>query len=105
MTCKDCVYSPICKLYAGFGVTDVPYDENDICKLFRSKIDFVEVVRCSECKHRDKIGLCQAEGQKLTIVKDNHFCSKGEKWTSSDEALSPKTKQAILDDFMKNSEQ
>lgn len=41
--------------------------------------DFVEVVRCKDCKHRDKSGLCQAEGQKLTIVKDNHFCAKGER--------------------------
>lgn len=67
MTCKDCVYSPICKLYADFGVTDVPYDENDICRLFKIKIDLVGVVhgrwikrqfadeptafgyRCSEC--------------------------------------------------------
>ena len=42
-------------------------------------VDFVEVVRCKDCKHRDKSGLCQAEGQKLTIAKDNHFCSKGER--------------------------
>lgn len=41
--------------------------------------DVVEVVRCKDCKHRDKSGLCQAEGQKLTIAKDNHFCSKGER--------------------------
>ena len=41
--------------------------------------DVVEVVRCKNCKHRDKSGLCQAEGQKLTIAKDNHFCSKGER--------------------------
>lgn len=41
--------------------------------------DVVEVVRCKYCIHRDKAGLCQAEGQKLTIVKDNHFCGKGER--------------------------
>lgn len=41
--------------------------------------DVVEVVRCKDCKHRDKSGLCQAEGQKLTIAKDNHFCGKGER--------------------------
>lgn len=41
--------------------------------------DVVEVVRCENCKHRDKSGLCQAEGQKLIIAKDNHFCSKGER--------------------------
>lgn len=55
MTCKDCIYSPICKLYADFGVTDVPYDENDICKLFRSKIDLVGVVRCKDCKHATEL--------------------------------------------------
>ena len=41
--------------------------------------DVVEVVRCKDCIHRDKAGLCRAEGQKLTIVQDNHFCGKGER--------------------------
>lgn len=43
----------------------------------------VKVVRCKNCAHRDKAGLCQAEGQKLTIVKDDHFCGKGERRDNS----------------------
>ena len=43
MTCKDCLYSPICKVHADFGVTDVPYDENDTCEMFKNKADLVEV--------------------------------------------------------------
>jgi hypothetical protein len=85
MTCKDCVYSPICKLYADFGVTDVPYEENDICKLFRSKIDFVEVVRCKNCKHfckdlnDESCGICDAETSCCVTVDVNDFCSYGER--------------------------
>lgn len=45
------------------------------------------VVRCKDCIHRDKAGLCQAEGQKLTIVKDNHFCGKGERKDGNEECL------------------
>lgn len=52
MTCKDCLYSPICNVYASFGVTDVPYDENDTCEMFKNKTDYVEVVWCRDCKHR-----------------------------------------------------
>jgi hypothetical protein len=85
MTCKDCIYSPICKLYADFGVTDVPYDENDVCKLFRSKIDVVEVVRCSECLHflsdtehckKHNKSYCEFDN---AIKTKNHFCSYGER--------------------------
>lgn len=84
MTCKDCIYSPICKLYADFGVTDVPYDENDTCKLFRSKVDLVEVVRCSECRHWGGVTfgfVCRkfsGEHTKICMHKDD-FCSYGEK--------------------------
>lgn len=84
MICKDCIYSPICKLYADFGVTDVPYDENDICKLFKSKIDFVEVVRCSECQHWGGVTfgfVCRkfsGENTKICMHKDD-FCSYGER--------------------------
>lgn len=46
--------------------------------------DLVKVVRCKNCAHRDKAGLCQAEGQKLTIVKDDHFCGKGERRDNND---------------------
>lgn len=84
MTCKDCIYSPICKLYADFGVTDVPYDENDVCKLFRSKIDVVEVVRCRDCSigkgNTPKMGAgwvyCINNDQ---YHKETHFCSYGER--------------------------
>ena len=88
MTCKDCIYSPICKLYADFGVTDVPYDENDTCKLFKSKIDLVEVVRCRDCKHR-KTENCSMYvecdcGSQHTWECDNDFCSYGERIINND---------------------
>lgn len=60
-------------------------DEYDLYTILTDDIenipvaDVAEVVRCKDCKHRDKAGLCQTEGQKLTIAKDNHFCSYGER--------------------------
>ena len=44
-TCKDCLYSTICKTYASFGVTDLPYNDETICELFKNKADVVEVVK------------------------------------------------------------
>lgn len=82
MTCKDCVYSPICKVYADFGVTDVPYDENDVCKLFRSKIDLVEVVRCCDCRYSDVYGkncFCEYDPIETKSVSPNGYCSSGER--------------------------
>ena len=54
-------------------------DKKCIEEVFEKFDHRVEVVRCKDCKHRDSAGLCQAEGQKLTIVTDDHFCGKGER--------------------------
>lgn len=62
MTCKDCVYSELCKETHRFGIADLPYDEEGApCELFKSKADFerhahwIEDDReatCSDCKCR-----------------------------------------------------
>lgn len=87
MTCKDCIYSPLCKVYADFGVTDVPYDKNDTCEMFKSKSDFVEVVRCVECKYVDTV-TCPITGTKIFCcdydvrpfkAEPTHFCGYGER--------------------------
>ena len=67
--------------------------------------DVVEVVRCKGCKHyntnscADGFGWCEKHNRG---EMDEHYCSYGKRRT---ETLSTETKQAILDDFMKNSEQ
>lgn len=74
-TCNKCICNKVCN-HDLFGF------EN--CGNFMPAEDVVEVVRCKDCIHRDKAGLCQAEWQKLTIVKDNHFCGKGERKDGND---------------------
>lgn len=92
MTCKDCVYSPICKVYADFGVTDVPYNEDDTCEMFKSKSDLVEVVRCKECLYKNEwandgtypdYNFCKHSG--LWHLTDNHFCSYGKRKEGAEE--------------------
>ncbi len=53
MSCDKCLYQPICDTYANFGVTDLSATDKTHCKLFKNKADFVEVVRCRNCKHGD----------------------------------------------------
>ena len=50
--CKRCLYFDICKMYAD----DVRGDYEDDCLFedclnFKNKDDFVEVVRCKDCKY------------------------------------------------------
>lgn len=42
MTCKQCLHDEVCNVQG--------YVDADECCCFRDKADFVEVVRCSECK-------------------------------------------------------
>lgn len=84
-TCKNCIYSPICKLYADFGLTDLPYIENDTCKMFKNKSDVVEVVRCAKCKHLktniDKENYCDIHSTTWAkfYVRFSDFCSFGKR--------------------------
>ena len=51
MTCNDCIHQYCCKYDRFFGVDEV---ENK-CNYFKNKADFVEVVRCKDCKHWAKM--------------------------------------------------
>ena len=50
MTCKDCVHVNVC-LAVHIGGELQEHAEK--CKSFKNKADFVEVVRCSECRFGD----------------------------------------------------
>lgn len=91
MACKDCIYSLICKMYADFGVTDVPYDEGDTCEMFKNKTDFVEVVRCKDCKwciinknHPAKPLICVMT-KMCGTTKPEWFCAAGERKEGAEE--------------------
>ena len=48
-TCKDCICYDACQ-YHITEETDMTVAE---CDKFKNKADFVEVVRCEKCKHKD----------------------------------------------------
>jgi hypothetical protein len=85
MTCKDCLYfKDVCNNYLA-DCTE--HGEGDRvfypCTKFRNKADFVEVVRCKDCRYFDKgfinnngFFVCSASGMEIT---ETDFCSYGER--------------------------
>ena len=51
MACKDCIHYDKCYLIEHYGA-----DEEEICKDFKNKADFVKVVRCKDCKSYRALG-------------------------------------------------
>ena len=84
MTCDKCLYQPICDTYANFGVTDLPASFKIPCKLFKNKADFVEVVRCKDCKHKEKTTNEYCTFWYKFCAFDNNFCSYGERKVVTD---------------------
>ena len=66
MACIDCLHNGICIW------TQVDAKHNKGCKHFKNKADFVEVVRCKDCKRRYTHCFERALG-------DNDFCNRGER--------------------------
>ena len=80
-TCGDCIHAKVCKEVNGswFSPNNIAY-----CRLFKNKADFVEVVRCKDCKHYLlPQGFCnhdRHEYQTMAVPQeDNDFCSYGER--------------------------
>ena len=82
MTCKDCiVYEIICKHALQY--------ELKLCSGFKNKADFVEVVRCKDCKYGDVSTISKTIDGKETIacycnlknkVTDvDYYCPSGER--------------------------
>ena len=84
MTCKDCIHNELCGTFTRPCYPDEANASERLCQDFKNKADFVEVVRCKDCKHEytDSFGQmwCRLhrkhEGERL--VEENHFCSYGE---------------------------
>lgn len=94
MTCKDCIGYKFCSRgrngQTNFYGKDVACNNVDIlCNDFKNKADFVEVVRCSECRHKvDYCGriMCGRMMYRfntgvggLVATKPEHFCGYGER--------------------------
>lgn len=90
MTCKDCVHFEVC------AYDNATTEYSRLCAFVKPKADFVEVVRCKDCKHgrpidktkspekyyKDGCVVCECEdvvGDEPMIYLPNHFCSYGER--------------------------
>lgn len=79
MTCKDCVYCNLCKFY----------EDNTInCNQFQSKTDFVNVIRCKDCRrchkritkrNKQTMYFCMRMDGNEFQVNANDYCSYGRK--------------------------
>ncbi len=88
MTCKDCLYYKVCSDFRG-NICETDLNRfmeyrgtpDGLCEHFKNKADFVEVVRCKDCKKArriDNVGNHRCFVHQNT-VKGMHFCSHGEK--------------------------
>ena len=72
--CGDCIHYPLCTQYVERDET-FPEIEGG-CKLFKREADFVEVVRCKDCKFLGKAISVFAEAKGcMPNVSLDHFCS------------------------------
>lgn len=74
--CKDCVHYGICE-YSPFS------DKKIECKDFICKVDYVEVVKCKDCRYYNKefknfFGNCKCEYIGIGVYPDS-YCSHGER--------------------------
>ena len=69
----NCVYEEFCEELNGRDIV-LPTP----CEYRKDSKDFVQVVRCKDCKHCTTIGLprCRITGRNKT---DDDFCSRGER--------------------------
>ena len=78
MTCKNCIsYDKCSALKIDFAYSANP---NYICKYFKNKNKYVEVVRCENCKYWDD-GRCESikNGLIREYTSSDDFCSYGER--------------------------
>lgn len=78
MTCIDCIKYDACVVYNG-GMTRTMSMKNkaeEMCELFKNKADFVEVVKCEDCKYKDN---CLKTIDCDYQYREIDFCSYGER--------------------------
>ena len=80
MTCKDCDFGTICNI----GDFEIDTEVEKHCKVFKPKADFVEVVRCEDCKRWSKNSNLPTDTSGLCFyhhidTDEKDFCSYGER--------------------------
>ena len=74
-SCKDCIHEEICDMPI---ITDGRKNASN-CKKFKNKADFVEVVRCKDCKrYSTELRMCLSSSG-IMNAKPKDFCSYGER--------------------------
>ena len=82
MACKECIHYDVCQ-YHITEETDMTVAE--CSHTFKNKADFVEVVRCKDCKHsreQDRVfGITDYKCSKhnISCLSPYDFCSYGER--------------------------
>ena len=76
--CTDCLHCGVCahryeRLCKGTKVEDL----NHACTKFKDSTNYVEVVRCEDCKHYRTSG-CAMDTYAFDVVEEG-FCSYGER--------------------------
>lgn len=76
-TCKDCIHYDVCT----FNLTG---NENEKCLHFLDKADFVEVVRCKDCKYwvflkKYDLHYCFRKGGLGGFIAEKDFCCHGKR--------------------------
>ena len=78
MTCRDCIHYDICNYHID-EETAMTIEE---CGKFKNKADYVEVVRCKDCKHRRETAhgsYCLPVYRLKRITDLNAYCSYGQR--------------------------
>ena len=87
-TCYDCIHCDVC---SGIGACSYHCSDVSKCKHFRNKADFVEVVRCMDCKYcshhysiplEEDIYQCRFEfgdDYPVPMVEATFYCGYGER--------------------------
>ena len=90
--CGDCIHADVCAINE--YLPEFSRENNAVgCLAFTDNRNFVEVVRCKDCKHREKSKWCDGyrcgnpyDGMASGVeLKDDDFCSYGERRTDNRE--------------------
>ena len=74
MTCKDCIDFDVCMARGDIATKELLDGAEIDCDFFKNKANFVEVVRCKDCKYWNN-GDCY----RLELSLPTDFCSYGER--------------------------
>lgn len=94
MTCKDCIHEKVCNDRLEQMGADILLDSEipkcgcEVGDGFQNKADFVEVVRCRDCKRYEKVEYFSYDSEDATKnvcrllsrqMQEDDFCSYGER--------------------------